>query len=62
VPTPHKTPSYRQRSSQALVTLTDAVTAKRRIRQAVSMRVRELKVVPQLPPDLLGILVLLPVT
>jgi superfamily II DNA or RNA helicase len=33
----------------------------KRIRQAVSMRVRQLKVVPQLPPDLLGVLVLEPV-
>jgi superfamily II DNA or RNA helicase len=32
----------------------------KRIRQAVSMRVRELEVKPQLPPDLLGILVLQP--
>lgn len=34
----------------------------KRIRQAVAMRVRELKVVPQHPPDLLGLLVLLPIT
>ena len=33
----------------------------KRIRQAVSLRVRELRVVPQFPPDLLGILVLQPV-
>lgn len=33
----------------------------KRIRQAVSLRVRELQVEPQLPPDLLGILVLQPV-
>jgi len=32
----------------------------RRIRQAVSLRVRELEVAPQFPPDLLGILVLQP--
>ncbi len=32
----------------------------KRIRQAVKMRVREFKVVPQMPPDLLGVLVLLP--
>ena len=32
----------------------------KRVRQAVSMRVRELSVKPQLPPDLLGILVLQP--
>jgi superfamily II DNA or RNA helicase len=32
----------------------------KRIRQAVSLRVRELTVKPQLPPDLLGILVLQP--
>lgn len=32
----------------------------KRIRQAVSLRIRELKVKPQLPPDLLGILVLQP--
>jgi len=35
--------------------------AHRRIRQAVSMRVRGLEVKPQFPPDLLGILVLQPV-
>ncbi len=34
--------------------------AHKRIRQAVSLRVRELAVKPQLPPDLLGILVLQP--
>jgi len=33
----------------------------RRIRKAVSLRVRELKVKPQFPPDLLGILILQPV-
>ena len=33
----------------------------KRIRQAVSLRVRELRLVPQFPPDLLGILVLQPV-
>jgi len=33
----------------------------KRIRKAVSLRMRELKVSPQLPPDLLGILVLQPV-
>lgn len=33
----------------------------KRVRQAVSLRVRELAVKPQLPPDLLGILVLQPV-
>lgn len=33
----------------------------KRVRQAVSLRVRELSVKPQLPPDLLGILVLHPV-
>ena len=33
----------------------------KRIRKAVSLRVRELKVIPQFPPDLLGILVLQPV-
>jgi hypothetical protein len=32
----------------------------KRVRQAVKMRVREFKVVPQMPPDLLGVLVLLP--
>jgi len=32
----------------------------KRIRKAVSLRVRELKVTPQFPPDLLGILVLQP--
>jgi hypothetical protein len=33
----------------------------KRVRQAVSLRVRELTVAPQLPPDLLGLLVLQPV-
>jgi len=33
----------------------------KRIRKAVSLRVRQLKVSPQFPPDLLGILVLQPV-
>lgn len=33
----------------------------KRVRKAVSLRVRDLKVVPQLPPDLLGILILQPV-
>lgn len=33
----------------------------KRIRRAVSLRIRELKVAPQMPPDLLGILVLQPV-
>jgi superfamily II DNA or RNA helicase len=33
----------------------------KRVRQAVALRVRELSVAPQLPPDLLGILVLQPV-
>lgn len=33
----------------------------KRVRQAVGLRVRELAVVPQFPPDLLGILVLQPV-
>jgi hypothetical protein len=35
--------------------------AHRRIRQAVSMRVRGLTVKPQMPPDLLGLLVLQPI-
>jgi superfamily II DNA or RNA helicase len=33
----------------------------KRVRQAVSLRVREFTVTPQLPPDLLGVLVLTPV-
>jgi hypothetical protein len=33
----------------------------KRVRQAVSLRVRELTVTPQLPPDLLGLLLLQPV-
>jgi len=33
----------------------------KRVRQAVSLRVRELSVEPQLPPDLLGLLILQPV-
>jgi hypothetical protein len=32
----------------------------KRIRRAVSLRVRELAIKPQLPPDLLGLLVLQP--
>ena len=36
-------------------------TSHKRVRQAVSLRVRELTVTPQLPPDLLGLLVLQPV-
>ena len=32
----------------------------KRVRQAVKLRIRELKVIPQFPPDLLGILVLQP--
>jgi superfamily II DNA or RNA helicase len=35
--------------------------AYRRVRQAVGMKVRQLTVAPQLPPDLLGILILQPV-
>jgi hypothetical protein len=33
----------------------------KRVRQAVTLRVRELTVAPQLPPDVLGLLVLQPV-
>ena len=33
----------------------------KRVRQAVSLKVRQLTLAPQLPPDLLGILVLQPV-
>jgi hypothetical protein len=33
----------------------------KRIRQAVSLKVRQLTVTPQLPPDLLGLIVLQPV-
>jgi hypothetical protein len=33
----------------------------RRVRQAVSLRVRQLSIAPQFPPDLLGILILQPV-
>jgi hypothetical protein len=36
------------------------VTSHKRVRQAVGLRVRELDVTPQLPPDLLGVLVLQP--
>jgi hypothetical protein len=39
----------------------DLEASHKRVRQAVSLRVRELKLAPQLPPDLLGILVLQPV-
>jgi hypothetical protein len=38
----------------------DLEQAHKRLRQAVRLRVRELKVTPQLPPDLLGLLVLQP--
>ena len=33
----------------------------KRVRQAVGLRVRELAVAPQFPPDLLGVLILQPV-
>ena len=36
-------------------------TSHKRVRQAVAIRVRELTVAPQLPPDALGLLVLQPV-
>jgi hypothetical protein len=36
-------------------------TSHKRVRQAVALRVRELTVAPQLPPDVLGLLVLQPV-
>jgi superfamily II DNA or RNA helicase len=39
---------------------TDLEKSHKRVRQAVAMRVRELTVEPQFPPDLLGILVLQP--
>jgi superfamily II DNA or RNA helicase len=39
---------------------TELEKSHKRVRQAVSLRVRELSVAPQLPPDLLGILVLQP--
>src|ERR1051325_5605327 len=39
---------------------TELEKSHKRVRQAVSLRVRELSVAPQLPPDLLGVLVLQP--
>lgn len=39
---------------------TELERSHKRVRQAVTLRVRELSVAPQLPPDLLGILVLQP--
>jgi len=39
----------------------DLEKSHKRVRQAVSLKVRDLKVAPQLPPDLLGLLVLQPV-
>lgn len=39
----------------------DLVKSHKRVRQAVGLRVRELAITPQLPPDLLGILLLEPV-
>jgi superfamily II DNA or RNA helicase len=45
---------------QILARATALADSHRRIRQAVSMRVRELKVEAQLPPDLLGVLILQP--
>jgi hypothetical protein len=40
---------------------TELEKSHKRVRQAVSMRVRELSVEPQFPPDLLGLLVLQPI-
>jgi hypothetical protein len=40
---------------------TELEQSHKRVRQAVSLRIRELTVTPQLPPDLLGLLVLQPV-
>jgi superfamily II DNA or RNA helicase len=54
---PHLDPALQKRVDQRAQAL---VESHRRIRQAVSMRVRGLSVVPQLPPDLLGLLVLQP--
>jgi hypothetical protein len=39
---------------------TELAQSHKRIRQAVSLRVRDLTVKPQFPPDLLGILILQP--
>jgi superfamily II DNA or RNA helicase len=39
---------------------TELASSHKRVRQAVSLRVRELTVTPQLPPDLLGLLILQP--
>ncbi|HWP48585.1 MAG TPA: helicase-related protein [Candidatus Limnocylindrales bacterium] len=50
--------AIRDRVARRAAELTDA---HKRIRQAVSLRVRGLEVKPQFPPDLLGILVLQPV-
>lgn len=50
--------AMRQRLTQRAAELT---TAHRRIRQAMRLRIRDLKVQPQFPPDLLGVLALQPV-
>ncbi|MGC8795276.1 MAG: helicase-related protein, partial [Bryobacteraceae bacterium] len=50
--------ALRERVTRRAEELTEA---HKRIRQAVSLRVRGLEVVPQFPPDLLGLLVLQPV-
>jgi hypothetical protein len=50
--------AIRERVARRARDLTDA---HKRVRQAVSLRVRGLEVKPQFPPDLLGILVLQPV-
>ncbi|GIW91779.1 MAG: hypothetical protein KatS3mg109_2211 [Pirellulaceae bacterium] len=49
--------AIRDRVAQRASELADA---HKRIRQAVSLRVRGLEVKPQFPPDLIGILVLQP--
>jgi len=49
------------RHAQTIQGRAEALTeAHRRIRQAVSLKVRGLTVKPQMPPDLLGLLVLQP--
>ena len=54
---PHLDSAIQKRVDQRAQAL---IESHRRIRQAVSLRVRGLSVVPQLPPDLLGLLVLQP--
>jgi hypothetical protein len=55
-------PEYEAALRQRIDTrTTELASSHKRVRQAVSLRVRELTVTPQLPPDLLGLLILQPV-